>query len=77
MPTDPNADIERETTGDPYVEGNLESDNDAAPAGTSVEDVDATTADTPDSLAADPSDTDDAADSLSVRGDDEAPDSAP
>ena len=32
MPTDPNADIERETTGAPYVEGNLESDDDAAPS---------------------------------------------
>ncbi|MEG3166392.1 hypothetical protein U1701_17565 [Sphingomonas sp. PB2P19] len=76
MPTDPNTDIERETTGEPYVEGNMESDEGVAPGGSSVEDTDAISDDTPDSLASDRH-VDDAADNLSIRGDDEAPDSAP
>ena len=49
--TDPNTDIERETTGEPYVEGNIETDTGVAPGGTSVEGLDAEGADTPDSLA--------------------------
>jgi hypothetical protein len=77
MPTDPNTDIERETTGEPYVEGNMESDEGVAPGGPSVEDLDAVSDDAPDSLAADAGDVDDAADNLSIRGDDERPDSAP
>lgn len=75
MPTDPNTDIE--TTGEPYVEGNMETGDSAAYDGSSVEDLDATSDDTPDSLATEASDVDDAADDLSVRGDDEQPDSAP
>ncbi len=70
--TDPNTDIERETTGEPYVEGNIETDTGVAPGGTNVEGVDDEGADTPDSLAGEPSD---AADGVSVRG--EAPDTAP
>ena len=70
--TDPNTDIERETTGEPYVEGNIETDTGVAPGGTSVEGLDAEGADTPDSLAREPGD---AADGVSVRG--EAPDTAP
>lgn len=77
MPTDPNTDIERETTGEPYVEGNMETGGVAPHDGSSVEDIDAVSEDTPDSPTTDGSDTDDAADSLSVRGDDGAPDSAP
>lgn len=77
MPIDPNTDIERETTGEPYVEGNLESEDDVTREGGDVEDLDAISDDAPDSLATESSDVDDAADSLSVRGDDEAPDSAP
>lgn len=77
MPTDPNTDIERETTGEPYVEGNMERDEDATTGGSSVEDLDAASDDTPDSLATDAGDVDDAADNLSVRGEDERPDSAP
>ena len=76
MPIDPDTDIERETTGEPYVEGNLESEDDAARGGGNVEDLDAISDDAPDSLVADGSDVDDAADSLSVRGND-APDSSP
>jgi len=45
--------------------------------GGNVEDLDAISDDAPDSLATDSSDVDDAADSLSIRGDDDAPDSAP
>jgi hypothetical protein len=77
MPTDPNTDIERETTGEPYVESNMEPDEGVAPSGSSVENLDAASGDTPDSLATDDSKVDDVADSLSVRGNDEAPDSAP
>ncbi|WP_380784782.1 hypothetical protein [Sphingomonas sp. R86521] len=77
MPTDPKNDIERETTGEPYVEGNMETKGVAPPDGSSVEDINAVSEDTPDSLTTDGSDTDAAADSLSVRGDGEAPDSAP
>lgn len=77
MPIDPNTDIERETTGEPYVEGNLESEQDVTREGGNVEDLDAISDDAPDSLATDSSDVDDAADSLSIRGDDDAPDSAP
>ena len=77
MPIDPNIDIERETTGEPYVEGNLESEQDVIREGGNVEDLDAISDDAPDSLATESSDVDDAADSLSVRGDDDAPDSAP
>ncbi len=76
MPTDPNidpnTDIERETTGEPYVEGNIETDTGVTPGGTSVEGLDEVGADTPDSLPGDPGDT---ADGVSVRG--EAPDTAP
>ncbi len=77
MPIDPNTDIERETTGEPYVEGNLESEEDVTREGGNVEDLDAISDDAPDSLPTDSSYVDDAADSLSVRGDDDAPDSAP
>jgi hypothetical protein len=77
MSTDPNTDIERETTGEPYVEGNMETEGGVAPHDASVESLDTVSDDTPDSLAADAADADDAADNLSVRGNDEAPDSAP
>lgn len=77
MPTDPNTDIERETTGEPYVEGNMETEEGVASNGTDVEGLDAVEDDAPDSLTNDDPDVDDAADSLSVRSDDVAPDSAP
>lgn len=77
MPTDPNTDIERETTGEPYAEGNMETDMNTTTGGSSVEDLESASDDTPDSLATDDGDADDSADSLSVRGVDERPDSAP
>lgn len=77
MQTDPNTDIEHDTTGEPYVEGNMEAVEDATTGGSSVEDLDAASDDTPDSLATDDGEVDEAADSLSVRGDDERPDSTP
>ncbi|WP_380787249.1 hypothetical protein [Sphingomonas sp. R86521] len=77
MPTDPNTDIERETTGEPYVEGNMETEDGAAHDGSSVEDLDADSDEAPDSLATEANDVDEAADDLSIRGDDERPDSAP
>ena len=58
------ADKEGETTGQPYVEGNLESEVDAACGGGNVEDRDAIGDDTPDLLVADGSDIDNAADNL-------------
>ncbi|USR00112.1 hypothetical protein [Sphingomonas aerolata] len=77
MPTDPNTDIERETTGEPYVEGNMETEEGVASDGTNAEGLDAVD-DAPDSLTKDDPDVDDAADNLSFRGDDDdAPDSAP
>ena len=77
MSTDPNTDIERQTTGEPYVEADMETGEGVSPGDSSVEDLDAVSDDTPDSLATDTSAVDDAADSLSVRGDDERADSAP
>ena len=71
--TDPNTDIERETTGEQYVEGNMETAEGVAPGGVSIEDLDVSD-DTPRSLAID---ADDAADNMAVRGNDEAPDCAP
>jgi hypothetical protein len=73
--TDPNTDIERETTGEQYVEGNMGTDDGVAPGGASIEDLDVSD-DTPDSLATDAGERDDAADNLSMR-DDETPDRAP
>ncbi|TXC71244.1 hypothetical protein FSB78_10010 [Sphingomonas ginsenosidivorax] len=70
MPTDPNTDLERETTGEPYVDGNIETEEGVSPGGSSVEDTDAVSNDTPDSIATDADDVDDGADSLSIRGDD-------
>jgi hypothetical protein len=71
--TDPNNDIERETTGEQYVEGNIETNDGVVPGGASIEDLDVSD-DTPESLATDAGD---AADNLAVRGNDEAPDCAP
>ncbi len=64
MPIDPDADIEGETTGQPNVEGKLESEVDAACGGGNVEDRDAIGDDKPDLLVADGSDIDNAADNL-------------
>ncbi|MEG3165553.1 hypothetical protein U1701_13205 [Sphingomonas sp. PB2P19] len=77
MPTDPSTDIERETTGEPYVDGNIETEEGLSPGGTSIEDTDAASDDTPDSIPGEARDFDDAADSLSIGGSDERPDSAP
>jgi hypothetical protein len=74
--TDPNTDIERETTGEQYVEGNMETAEGVAPDGASIEDLDAVSNDTPDSLATDVGQRD-AADNLSMRDDGETPDRAP
>ena len=74
--TDPNTDIERETTGEQYVEGNMETNEGVGPGGASIEDLDVSD-DTPDSLATDACERDDAADNLSMRDDDETPDRAP
>lgn len=77
MPSGPKTDVERDTTGEPYVEGNMETDQGVSPSGSSVEDLDAASDDAPDSLATEAGDTDDTADDLSIGGADEAPDSAP
>ena len=71
--TDSNNDIERETTGEQYVEGNMETNEGVAPGGVSIEDLDVSD-DTPESLATDARD---AADNLAASGNDEAPDCAP
>jgi hypothetical protein len=71
--TGPNNDIDRETTGEQYVEGDMETNEGVAPGGASIEDLDVSD-DTPNSLAID---ADDAADNMAVRGNDEAPDCAP
>jgi hypothetical protein len=75
--TDPKTDIERETTGEQYVEGNMEIGEGVAPGGTSMEDLDVASDDTPDSLSDNAGDANDAADNLSVLANDETPDSAP
>jgi hypothetical protein len=75
--TDPNTDLERETTGEQYVEGNMETDDGVASGRASIEDLDAASDDTPDSLATDVGERDDPADDLSMRHDDETPDRAP
>jgi hypothetical protein len=69
MPIEPNKDIERETTGEPYVEGDMETSQGLAPEGSSVEDLD------PDSK--DAADADDAANGPCNRGGDSTPDSPP
>jgi hypothetical protein len=63
--TDPNTDIERETTGEQYVEGNMETAEGVAPDGASIEDLDVSD-DTSDSLTTDACERDDVADNLSM-----------
>jgi hypothetical protein len=73
MPIEPNKDIERETTGEPYVEADMETSQGLAPEGSSVEDLDPDSKDAADADA----DADDAANGPCNRGGDSTPDSPP